>query len=253
MYVAMISLFPELIQAASEHGVLGRALQRKLVDLTLINPRVFASDRHNTVDDRPYGGGPGMVMMCEPLQASVSEAQRQFAAQRPDAAKLPVIYLTPSGEPLTQRVAGELAQLSGMVLVAGRYEGVDERFVDSTVDREISIGDYVLSGGEMPALVLLDAVARLLPGVLGNSASAVSESHLDGLLDYPHYTRPENRPEGRVPEVLLSGDHQAIDRWRRQQALLRTWRRRPDLLSQRPLSAEERKLLAEVLSDLPNG
>jgi len=253
MYVAMISLFPELIQAGSEHGVLGRAIQRKIVDLALINPRVFTSDRHNTVDDRPYGGGPGMVMMCEPLQASVGEAQRQFAAQRPNSTELPVIYLTPGGEPLTQRIAGELAQLPGMILVAGRYEGVDERFVDATVDREISIGDYVLSGGEMPALVLLDAVTRLLPGVLGNSASAVSESHLDGLLDYPHYTRPENEPAGRVPEVLLSGDHRVIDRWRRQQALLRTWQRRPDLLSQRALSSEERALLAEALSDLPNG
>jgi tRNA (guanine37-N1)-methyltransferase len=253
MFVAMISLFPELIQAASEHGVLGRALQRKIVDLALINPRVFTSDRHNTVDDRPYGGGPGMVMMCEPLLACVSEAQQQFSALHQESAALPVIYLTPGGERLNQRIAGELAQLPGMILIAGRYEGVDERFVDSAVDREISIGDYVLSGGEMPALVVLDAVARLLPGVLGNSASAVSESHLDGLLDYPHYTRPENGPAGRVPDVLLSGDHQVIDRWRRQQALLRTWRRRPDLLSHRQLSVEEQELLAQALSDVPNG
>jgi tRNA (guanine37-N1)-methyltransferase len=246
----MVSLFPELIEAASSYGVVGRAISRELLDIELINPRSFARDKHNTVDDRPYGGGPGMVMMVEPLRQAVAQAQQDYAQKQPDTAALPVIYLSPCGERLDQAMVSDLAGLQGMILIAGRYEGIDERFIEAEVDREISVGDYVLSGGELPALVLLDAVARLQPGVLGNSASAVSESHLDGLLDYPHYTRPENSALGDVPPVLLQGDHGAVDRWRRKQALIRTWLRRPDMLSERVLSDEERSLLAEGLAEL---
>ncbi len=246
----MISLFPELIEAASSYGVLGRAISRELVDVELVNPRAFAADKHNTVDDRPYGGGPGMVMMVEPLRCALEQAQQGYLTAAPGRQPLPVIYLSPGGERLDQTMVSELAELPGMILIAGRYEGIDERFVEAEVDREISVGDYVLSGGELPALVLLDAMARLLPGALGNSASAVSESHLDGLLDYPHYTRPENSAHGAVPAVLLQGDHGAIDRWRRKQALVRTWVRRPDMLSERLLSDEEQQLLAEGLAEL---
>jgi tRNA (guanine37-N1)-methyltransferase len=250
MWVGIVSLFPELIATAASYGVLSRALERDIVTLEVVNPRSFAADRHNTVDDRPYGGGPGMVMLVEPLLAAVQQAREAFVSRHPERSPqdAPVIYLSPGGERLTQQLVGELAELPGMVLVAGRYEGVDERFVNTVVDREISIGDYVLSGGELPALVMLDAVARLLPGALGNSASAMMESHLDGLLDYPHYTRPENQG-GEVPPVLLSGDHAAISRWRSQQALLRTWQRRPDMLAARELSAQERELLAEAIAD----
>ena len=196
-----------------------------------------------------------MVMMVEPLLRSIDYAQqrysdRQQAGDAQTVEPLPVIYLSPGGERLDQAMVNELSALPGMILIAGRYEGIDERVVTRCVDREISIGDYVLSGGELPALVLLDAVARLLPGVLGNSASAESESHLDGLLDYPHYTRPENSALGGVPAALLQGDHRAIDRWRRKQALLRTWQKRPDMLSERQLTPEERELLAEALAEL---
>jgi len=252
MWVGIISLFPELVTAAASYGVLGRAVAQQIVDLEMIDPRTFTTDRHSTVDDRPYGGGPGMVMMVEPLAAAVAQARERFAVSQPvqNGARAPVIYLSPGGERLHQQLVAELAAGSGMILVAGRYEGVDERFVKEFVDREVSIGDYVLSGGELPALVLLDAVARLLPGTLGNSASAMMESHLDGLLDYPHYTRPENQS---VPEVLLSGDHAAITRWRKQQALLRTWQRRPDMLAERPLSQQERVLLAEAIASLGGG
>lgn len=251
MWVGIVSLFPELVHAVTSYGVLGRAVERQIVDLEIIDPRSFTSDRHQSVDDRPYGGGPGMVMLTEPLFAAVAEARERFAVSGADhaAAALPVIYLSPGGEKLDQRLAAELAAQPGMVLIAGRYEGVDERFVEAAVDREISIGDYVVSGGELPALVLLDAVARLLPGTLGNSASAAMESHLDGLLDYPHYTRPEKQA-GEVPAVLLSGDHAAIAKWRRQQALLRTWQRRPDMLAERQLSKTDRELLADAIASL---
>jgi tRNA (guanine37-N1)-methyltransferase len=250
MWVGVVSLFPELVSMAASHGVLGRACDNNIVDLDLVNPRDFARDKHNTVDDRPYGGGPGMVMMVEPLTAAVTVARQRFVSRHPQRAPqdAPVIYLSPAGRRLDQQLVGELAQLPGMVLVAGRYEGVDQRFVDSQVDCELSVGDYVVSGGELPALLVLDAVARLLPGTLGNSASAIMESHLDGLLDYPHYTRPENQG-GEVPEVLLSGDHAMISRWRTRQALLRTWKRRPDMLAGRTLSQLERELLAQAISE----
>ncbi len=253
MRVAIVSLFPELLDAVARFGVLGRALERGIVELDVVNPRAFAEDRHRTVDDRPYGGGPGMVMMVEPLAAAIASARARAGDGLEPQPELPVVYLSPRGRPLDQALVGELAGLDGMILVAGRYEGVDERFM-SLVDLEVSIGDYVLSGGELPALVVLDAVARQLPGTLGNAASAVAESHLDGLLDYPHYTRPENAASGphghlAVPAVLVSGDHRAITRWRLQQALLQTYDARPDLLAHRPLSERERELLAAGLRE----
>ena len=253
MWCGVVTLFPDMFRSAADAGVLGRAINAGLVDLQLFNPREFAADRHRTVDDRPYGGGPGMVMMVEPLLGAIDaarEAARPSGAEQIDAPR--VIYLSPQGDPLTQARVETLAHLPGLILVAGRYEGVDERVLESAVDEEVSIGDYVLSGGELPALVVLDAVSRLLPGALGNSASALEESHLDGLLDYPHYTRPEigrsGDAESVVPPVLLSGDHEAIRLWRRRQALLRTWLRRPDMLVGREWSEEDRRLLEEVLN-----
>jgi tRNA (guanine37-N1)-methyltransferase len=214
--------------------------------LELFNPRDHATDRHRTVDDRPYGGGPGMVMMVEPLLAAIAAART--AAGSGDAGAHPrVVYLSPQGRRLDQAMVRALAAEPALILVAGRYEGIDERVVEAVVDEEISIGDYVLTGGELPAMVLMDAVSRHLPGTLGNSASSVDESHLDGLLDYPHYTRPENVADRAVPPVLLAGDHGAIARWRRQQSLWRTWQRRPDMLVGREWSEEDQALLAELL------
>lgn len=253
MWCGVVTLFPEMFRAAADAGILGRAIHTGLVNLQLFNPRAFAVDRHRTVDDRPYGGGPGMVMMVEPLLGAIGaarEAAKRSAGAQSDAPR--VVYLSPQGAPLTQARVKTLAGLPGLILVAGRYEGVDERVLGSAVDEELSIGDYVLSGGELPALVVLDAVARLLPGALGNAASALEESHLDGLLDYPHYTRPEIGPSGNresvVPPALLSGDHEAIRLWRRRQALLRTWLRRPDMLVGREWSEEDRRLLEEALN-----
>ena len=242
MWVGIVSLFPEMFATAT-HGVLGRALDQGVVDLEVFNPRDFTLDKHRTVDDRPYGGGPGMVMMVEPLTAAIHAARQAAGAK---AIVAPVIYLSPQGARLDQSKVKSLAALDGMILLAGRYEGIDERLVDAEADEQLSIGDYVLTGGELPAMIVLDALSRHLPGTLGNAASAVEESHLDGLLDYPHYTRPENTEVGAVPAVLMSGNHGAIQRWRRKEALWRTWQRRPDLLANRPLSAEERTLLAEL-------
>jgi len=242
MYVAMVSLFPEMIQAASEHGVLGRALASSLVELALINPRVFTADRHNTVDDRPYGGGPGMVMQVQPLRAAIHAARSAGVAA-------PVIYLSPQGRRFDQQKALELAGLERLILVAGRYEGIDERIIDTEVDEELSIGDYVLSGGELPVLVVMDAVTRLLPGALGDEDSAQNDSFMDVLLEYPHYTRPEEIDGQRVPDVLLGGNHRLIDRWRRKQALGRTWQRRPDLLEALQLDAEQQELLNEFINE----
>ena len=242
MKAALVSLFPELAEAALAVGVLGRAVRDGRLDCALINPRDHAGDERKSVDDRPFGGGPGMVMMVAPLRQAVRQAR---AHASPDA---PVILLTPQGERFDQRIAAELAATPGFILVAARYEGVDERFVAADVDRELSIGDFVLSGGELAALVVLDAVARLLPGTLGNPASAQAESHVEGLLDHPHYTRPEMCAGQAAPPVLLSGDHGAVARWRRREALARTWRRRPDLLLDRPLAAADRALLAECFA-----
>ncbi len=237
----VVTLFPEMFRAMLGEGVTGRAFQNGQAELSLWNPRDYTHDVHRTVDDRPYGGGPGMVMKVEPVRDAIRAAR---AAARPGS---PVIYLTPQGRRLDQDGARELAGREGIILIAGRYEGIDERIIDRYVDEEWSIGDYVLSGGELPALVLMDAVVRLLPGVLGDADSAQQDSYMDGLLDCPHYTRPEAFEGLSVPDVLRSGDHEAIRRWRLQQSLGRTWLRRPDLLEGRELTREEQELLEQFI------
>jgi tRNA (guanine37-N1)-methyltransferase len=238
----VVTLMPAMFEALTGEGVVGRAIERGVAELRLWNPRDYTEDVHRTVDDRPYGGGPGMVMKYQPLQLAIEAAQ--LASPR---AK--VIYLSPQGGRFDQSVARRMAQ-SGrpLMLIAGRYEGIDERIIERYVDEEWSIGDYVLSGGELPAMVLLDTVIRLLPGVLGDADSAEQDSFMDGLLDCPHYTRPETVDGMTVPAVLQSGNHEAIRRWRLQQALSRTWRRRNDLLQDRPLTPEEEKFLAEIIA-----
>ena len=243
MRIAMVSVFPEMLAAVTEVGVTGRAVREGLLELAAVNPRDYALDRHRSVDDRPYGGGPGMVMRPEPLAAAIGEARRLAGGG-------PVVYLSPQGARFDDRRARQLAAQRRLVLVAGRYEGVDERVLEGHVDEELSIGDYVLSGGELAAMVVIDAVARLLPGVLGHADSAMEDSFADGLLDCPHYTRPEHYEGRAVPAVLLSGDHAAIRRWRLKQALGRTWQRRPDLLEARgSLSSEEQRLLDEYRAE----
>ncbi|SES26759.1 tRNA (guanosine(37)-N1)-methyltransferase TrmD [Halopseudomonas bauzanensis] len=243
MWAGVVTLFPEMFTALTEHGVTGRAVKRGQLTVEFSNPREHAHDRHRTVDDRPFGGGPGMLMKVEPLLEAI-EAIRQKAPSSPR-----VIYLSPQGKPLTQQRAEELAQLDSLVLLCGRYEGIDERIVETCVDEEISIGDYVLSGGELGAMVLLDAVTRLIPGVLGHVDSAAEDSFSEGWLDCPHYTRPEEFAGQRVPEVLLSGNHALIRRWRLKQSLGRTWQRRPELLAELTLSKEQQQLLAEYIRE----
>jgi tRNA (guanine37-N1)-methyltransferase len=238
----VVTLFPEFVSAVVQYGVTGRAVEQQLLQVECWNPRDFTHDRHQTVDDRPYGGGPGMVMQAQPLTGCI-EAARKAA---PDSK---VILLSPQGQVLTQQSVRMLAERSGFILVAGRYEGVDERLIEALVDEEWSIGDYVLSGGELAAMVLIDTIARMLPGVLGDAESAQQDSFMQGLLDCPHYTRPEIWQERPVPQVLLSGNHAAIARWRRQQALGRTWERRPELINEQELSAIDRQLLAEYRSE----
>jgi tRNA (guanine37-N1)-methyltransferase len=240
--IVVVTLFPELVTQALAFGVLGRAVARDVLAVETIDPRQFATDPHRTVDDRPYGGGPGMVMKAEPLRQAV-----ELAVQRVPGARR--IYLAADGPPADQARVAALARLPGLVLVAGRYEGVDERFVECCVDETASVGDLVLSGGELPALMLIDAMARLLPGTLGCAESAEHESFSTGLLDWPHYTRPEVWEGRPVPSVLLGGNHAEIERWRRRQALGRTHVRRPDLLSGRELTREERRLLEEYASE----
>ena len=235
----VITLFPDMFQAIRQ-GVTGNAINRGQVELALWNPRDYTEDAHRTVDDRPYGGGPGMLMMMEPLLAAL----RQAREAAPDSK---VVYLSPQGKRFDQQSAMEMAHSSGLILLAGRYEGIDERLVDCCVDEEWSIGDYVMSGGELPAMVMMDTIIRLLPGVLGHAGSAEQDSYMDGLLDFPQYTRPDEYAGRMVPEVLLSGNHESIRRWRLQQALGRTWIRRPDLLEQRQLSEEEQQLLEEFI------
>ena len=246
MQRAIVSLFPVLFTAVSEYGITGRAVNQGMVELSYANPRDYTVDRHRTVDDRPYGGGPGMLMKIDPLQQAVAAA-REAAGE---TAK--VIYLSPQGQPLTHGKAVELAGEEALILVAGRYEGVDERLIEAEVDEELSIGDYVLSGGELAAMVVIDAVIRQLPGALGHEASAEQDSYADGLLDCPHYTRPEDYRGERVPDVLLSGNHEQIRRWRLKQALGRTYERRPDLLQGRAMTAEEETLLADYLREREN-
>ena len=236
---AVITLFPEMLGAVRDYGVTGRAVKSGIIRIGSWNPRDYAEDNHRTVDDRPYGGGPGMVMMMPPLCAAIQAARTAMSG----AGK--VIHLTPQGRLLDQDGVMELAARECLILVAGRYEGLDERIIESEVDEEWSIGDYVLSGGELAAMVLIDAVTRTLPGVLGHEDSAREDSFCNGLLDYPHYTRPEEFAGRRVPEVLLSGNHEIIRRWRLQQALGRTWLRRPELLKTLNLDEEQRALLEE--------
>ncbi|MDD1636930.1 MAG: tRNA (guanosine(37)-N1)-methyltransferase TrmD [Methylococcaceae bacterium] len=240
----VVTLFPEMITTAASYGVTGRAIERKIVSLSVWNPRDYTHDKHRTVDDRPYGGGPGMVMKYQPLHDAVKSAKRAGN----DTAK--VVYLSPQGKPITQALLSEACDISQLILVAGRYEGVDERFVKTDCDEEWSVGDYVISGGELAALIVIDAVTRLLPGVLGHEESARQDSHMNGLLDYPHFTRPEQLEGYSVPDVLLSGNHADIDRWRMKQALGRTWQRRPDLLKNKNLSAEQEYLLQQFKSEV---
>ena len=268
MKIAIVTLFPEMFSAVTEYGITGRAVEQGLVSVACFNPRDFTSDRHQTVDDRPYGGGPGMVMMAGPLQAAVGAA-RQWAESHhlgpelkqelgQESGRIRVIYLSPQGQVLTHQAVAEMAAGAGkdgqttetLILVAGRYEGVDERFLELEVDEEWSIGDYVLSGGELPAMVLMDAVIRQLPGALGHQDSAQQDSFVAGLLDCPHYTRPPEVGGLEVPPVLMSGDHGAIRRWRHQQALGRTEQRRPELLNEQELDDEQRTLLARYRKGL---
>jgi tRNA (guanine37-N1)-methyltransferase len=240
MKIALISLFPEMFAALTDYGISGRAVNQGLVEIANFNPRDYTEDRHQTVDDRPYGGGPGMVMMIEPLRRAIAAA-RQWT----DSSSL-VVYLSPQGKVLDQSAVSCFAQRQSIILIAGRYEGIDERLIEAEVDEEWSIGDYVLSGGELPAMVLVDAMIRQLPGALGHTESAKQDSFADGLLDCPHYTRPEDYQGRVVPEVLLSGNHENIRIWRLQQSLVRTQQRRPELLDRLPLDNEQQALLKEM-------
>lgn len=239
MRIDVVSIFPPMFEAVTGFGISGRAIERGLLELQVRNPRDFTDDRHRYVDDRPYGGGPGMVMQAAPLAAAICAARHEAPANRK------VMYLSPQGRKLDQAGVMELAASAGFILVAGRYEGVDERVLEAEVDEEWSIGDYVLSGGELAAMVVIDAVVRQLPGVLGHEDSARQDSFVTGLLEYAQYTRPEVYEGRKVPEVLLSGDHEQIRRWRLKQALGRTWRKRPDLIARLTLDREMQELLAE--------
>lgn len=243
MEIGVITLFPQMLAAVSEYGISGRAVKQGLVTIDCWNPRDFTKDKHRVVDDRPFGGGPGMVMKVEPLQKAIETAKRHLG----DNTR--VIYLSPQGRRLHQAAVEQLSGHDKLLFIAGRYEGVDERLLESHVDEQWSIGDYVLSGGELAAMVVIDAMVRLLPGALGHEMSAQEESFTSGLLDYPQYTRPEVYHGRGVPKVLLSGDHKAIQRWRQKQALGRTWQRRPDMIEQRVLTRLEQDLLDEFIRE----
>ena len=243
MQIAVVSIFPEFVRQVGEYGVVGRAVARQLLSLQCRNPRDYAEDVHRTVDDRPYGGGPGMVLKYEPTARAICQARQDL----PDGS--PVVCLSPQGRVFDQDTARRFAELPGFVLLAGRYEGIDERLIENEVDEELSLGDFVLSGGEIAAMAVIDAVTRLLPGVLGDEDSAAQDSFMEGLLDHPHYTRPESVDGQRVPAVLMSGDHARIARWRYKQALGRSFLRRPDLVKKMNLDREQRKLLDEFLKE----
>lgn len=243
MQLSVISLFPEMFAAITQYGVTGRAVKQGKLSLHYLNPRMFTKDKHQTVDDRPYGGGPGMVMKVSPLLEAINAARQQVG----ENAK--VVYLSPQGQKLDQAALGQLSQRKAMILLAGRYEGIDERLIEQEIDEEWSIGDYVLSGGELAAMVMIDGMARLLPGVLGDAESAEQDSFMSGLLDHPHYTRPEMLNGQTVPAVLLGGNHEAIRQWRLKQSLGRTWLRRPDLLECMTLTAEQAALLEEFIAE----
>ena len=238
MYIQAVTLFGEMFRSITDYGVTGRALQRGLWQFNSINPRRFADNKLGYIDDRPFGGGPGMIIMAEPLQSAIDAAKAQHNGK--------VVYLSPQGSQLTHQKAAELAKLDGLILVCGRYEGIDERLLSSAIDEEISIGDFVVSGGELPAMMLMDAVLRLIPGVLGDADSAGQDSFANGLLDCPHYTRPIEFQGMSVPAVLRSGNHALIAEWRLEQALRRTLQRRPDLLAGRVLTPEESRLLQKI-------
>jgi tRNA (guanine37-N1)-methyltransferase len=266
MRFELITLFPEVFLPILDSGVIGRALKKGLIEVNYWNPRDFTHDRHRTVDDRPYGGGPGMLMKVQPLQDAILAAKKQFFSdQNVDETKesdsdlsdntsqklmARTIYLSPQGNKLDHKKVLELSQYDVLILVSGRYEGVDERLINTEIDEEISIGDFVLSGGELASMVLLDAVSRLVPGVLGHKNSAVEDSFVSGLLDHPHYTRPEVFQDQLVPEVLLSGDHERIRQWRLKQSLGKTWLRRPELLKNIELNLEQQSLLQEFIKDV---
>lgn len=243
MWIGAVSLFPEMFRAVTDYGITGRAVREGLLTFRSWNPRDFTHDRHRTVDDRPYGGGPGMLMKIQPLRDAIHAARAEAPADPC------VVYLSPQGETLTQSVVESLVEARHLILVSGRYEGVDERLIQTEIDREISLGDFVLSGGELAAMVVIDAVTRLIPGALGHAQSAEQDSFADGLLDCPHYTRPEVYEGLAVPEVLLGGHHEQIRRWRLKESLRRTLERRPDLLEKRVLTDEERELLEEILNE----
>ncbi|MBP3141109.1 tRNA (guanosine(37)-N1)-methyltransferase TrmD [Aliivibrio fischeri] len=243
MWVGVISLFPEMFRSVTDFGVTSQAIKKGLLSIETWNPRDFTHDKHRTVDDRPYGGGPGMLMMVQPLRDAIT------AAREASPGKTKVIYLSPQGRTLNQAGVEELATNENLILICGRYEGVDERIIQSEVDEEWSIGDFVLTGGELPAMTLIDSVSRFVPGVLGDFASAEEDSFADGLLDCPHYTRPEVLDGKEVPSVLKSGNHKDIARWRMKQSLGRTWRRRPELLGNLALTDEQELLLAEFVRE----
>jgi tRNA (guanine37-N1)-methyltransferase len=243
MRFEVVTLFPEMVTTVAEFGVVGRAQRKGLMELGCENPRDHTHDVHRTVDDRPYGGGPGMVMKFEPLAGAIAAVRERLPQGSP------VVYLSPQGRVFDQATARRFAGLQGMALLAGRYEGVDERLIESQVDEELSLGDFVLSGGEIAAMAVIDAVVRLLPGVLGDDESAAQDSFMEGLLDCPHYTRPEDIDGRSVPDVLLSGDHAEIARWRLKQALGRTYERRPDLVEKMKLTDEQLALLDDYLKE----
>jgi len=241
----VLTIFPEMVLDSAMNGVTGRAIKNGLVQLKTWNPREYTSDKHKTVDDRSYGGGPGMVMKYQPLKDALDNAKRSVVAER-----VKVVYLSPQGKPVTQQLLNENAELDQLILVAGRYEGLDERFITSECQEEWSLGDFVISGGELAALVVIDAISRILPGVLGDEDSAQQDSHMHGLLDCPHYTRPELIADEQVPAVLLGGNHKEIERWRLKQALGQTWIKRPDLLLEKELTVEHQALLEEFKIEL---
>lgn len=241
----VVTLFPEMVDSASRFGVTGKSLDKGLTRLGVWNPRDYTHDRHKTVDDRPYGGGPGMVMKCQPLIDAIVDAKNAF-----DGKRCKVVCLSPQGKVMTQALFQSVLDYDQLILVAGRYEGIDERFIVGMCDEEWSLGDYVISGGELAALIVIDGVTRLIPGVLGDEESAQQDSHVAGLLDCPHYTRPEQHALGDVPEVLLSGNHADIRRWRMKQSLGRTWLRRPELLENMELTAEQTALLTEFKTEV---
>ncbi|WP_076586111.1 tRNA (guanosine(37)-N1)-methyltransferase TrmD [Vibrio ostreicida] len=243
MWIGIISLFPEMFRSVTDYGVTGQAVKKGLLSVTTWNPRDFTHDKHRTVDDRPYGGGPGMLMMVQPLRDAIHTAKKAAPG------KTKVIYLSPQGRKLDQKGVEELATNENMLLICGRYEGVDERVIQSEVDEEWSIGDFVMTGGEIPAMTLIDSVSRFVPGVLGDFASAEEDSFANGLLDCPHYTRPELLDGQEVPTVLKSGNHKDIRLWRLKQSLGRTWMRRPELLENLALTDEQEQLLAEFIRE----